>query len=532
MPRIYTTSVRIDADAADAFCALQKDFTDQFVYARKPAGGSGGSVGSADGARGSAASVDAAGAGAGAPAVESSSTNSSAGVEPPYRHFGLGRCIAVADLAEIDTPEDERAPVFFTFRRFDDGDPREADSLFASFPRLAFMLPEIVISEDETGTWLQVNSLGPVYPGRIERFAKRARAAAPRTFRTPSVDVVRDSREEWDGKVSAALAAIEDGRVDKVVLSRRLEVTAAEPFSFKDVLLGLLDGPAEGTVVGYRYGDVFFAGCTPELLVRERGGAVESMCLAGSCAPGGDLLASGKDRREHEYVVDFIRSVIGRNCYDVRIPGEPGILRLPTIWHLHTPVAARLLEGRSSWSLAAQLYPTPALSGLPVGEALMALREIEGFNRGFFGGVAGVVRVGPAGAGACVSKGGSGVRDGAGAGLAGSAESPGLRDGAGAGLATGGSGGAGAGSGCAGAGSGGANCGDSEYSVTIRSGVFDGERGYIYAGCGIVAGSVAESEYRETDLKFATILSAFDATWNDEPAGDEAAAVPTSDKEA
>ena len=451
MPRIYTTSVRIDSDAADAFCALQKDFTDQFVYARKMASGSAGTAGSAGGSAG-----------------ESSGTAGSAGVEPPYRHFGLGRCIAVADLSEIDAPEGERPPVLFTFRRFDDGNPREVDSLFASFPRLAFMLPELVISEDETGTWLQVNSLGPVYQGRIERFAARARAAGVRIGRTPRISVMRDSRAEWKREVGAALEAIEAGRVDKLVLSRRLEVRAAEPFSFKDVLLGLLDGPAQGTVFGYRYGDVFFAGCTPELLVRERGGEVTSMCLAGSSAPGEDLLASEKDRREHEYVVDFIRSVVGRNCHDVRIPDEPGILELPTIWHLHTPVAARLLDGRSSWDLAAQLYPTPALSGLPVGEALMALREVEGFNRGFFGGVAGVARVGASGA-------------------HGKPGGPG--------------------------GIGGSPAGDSEYSVTIRSGVFDGERGYVYAGCGIVAGSVAESEYRETDLKFATILSAFDATW-------------------
>ncbi len=448
MARIHTRSVRIDADAADAFCALHKDFADQFVYAH---------------------------------------------TSRPLRHFGLGRCIAVADLADIETPASgaapeapesavampsggeampqaeaapeasvARPPVAFTFRRFDDGDPREADPLFASFPRVAFMIPEIVITEDATGTWLQVNSLGPVYSGRIARFAARARAAAPRRRETPRISVERDDPREWEREVAAALAAIEAGRVAKLVLARRLPVRAAEPFSFKDVLLGLLDGPAEGTVFGYRYGDVFFVGCTPELLLRAcAGGAVESMCLAGSSRPGGNLLASAKDRREHEYVVDHIRSVAGRNCYDVRIPAEPGILRLPTIWHLHTPVAARLLAGRSSWDFASQLYPTPALSGLPVGEALMALRGIEGFNRGFFGGVAGVARVG-----------------GDGREL------------------------------------------DAEYSVTIRSGVFDGERGYVYAGCGIVAGSDAAAEYRETDLKFATILSAFEATWGDAEACD------------
>ena len=56
-----------------------------------------------------------------------------------------------------------------------------------------------------------------------------------------------------------------------------------------------------------------------------------------------------------------------------------------------------LLLAHASWrvfrffSLMEQLHPTPALAGQPVGEALMSLREIESYNRGFFGGAIGVV---------------------------------------------------------------------------------------------------------------------------------------------
>ena len=53
--------------------------------------------------------------------------------------------------------------------------------------------------------------------------------------------------------------------------------------------------------------------------------------------------------------------------------------------------------------------------------------------------------------------------------------------------------------------------GDGEYSVAIRSGVFDGHAGWVYAGCGIVAGSDAASEYDEIDMKLKTITSGFDA---------------------
>ena len=77
------------------------------------------------------------------------------------------------------------------------------------------------------------------------------------------------------------------------------------------------------------------------------------------------------------------------------------------------------------------LHPTPAVAGTPVGEAKMLLREVEAYNRGFFAGACGYV-------------------DGA---------------------------------------------GDGEFSVALRTGVFDGEIGWVYAGCGIVEGSVADDEY-------------------------------------
>ena len=189
--------------------------------------------------------------------------------------------------------------------------------------------------------------------------------------------------------------------------------------------------------------------------MRKQGCQVESMCLAGTAAIGSTpeereqfatfLMNDEKNRREHDYVVRFIREVFERNCYDVDIPAEPTILPLKHVQHLYTPARACVMEGVSLFSLMEQLHPTPALAGQPVGEALMSLREIESYNRGFFGGAVGVV----------------------------DAEDNG------------------------------------EFSVAIRSGVFDGEAGWIYAGCGVVEGSDPREEFNEIDMKFETILSAF-----------------------
>ena len=207
----------------------------------------------------------------------------------------------------------------------------------------------------------------------------------------------------------------------------------------------------------YRYADVFFCGCTPELLVRKEGARVSSMCLAGTCPAGADeqerrrladeLMEDEKNRAEHDYVVRHVREVFRRVCFDVDVPQTPGILPLTHVQHLHTPAEAQVLDGVSLWELMGDLHPTPAVSGTPVGEARMLIRRIERYNRGFFAGACGYIDA----------------------------------------------------------------AGDGEFSVGLRTGVFDGETGWLYAGCGIVAGSDADAEYDEIGLKLKTILEAFEA---------------------
>ena len=413
MAKIYTYALPLGADIVDAFCQLQKGFTDQFVYYEKSG---------------------------------------------PVRLFGLGRCIALCSASDVEyvvEGSEEIPPYMFTYQRFDAENPAPTDEMFSSFPCLRFLVPEIVLVQNEEGSYLQVNSLGPVYEGRVQRFLRQAQSAPARTRRTIPYTLGSDSRSAWHREMEQTLIAIDSGRVSKAVLSRRLPLHASEPFSSKDLLVNLIDGSARGTVFLYRYGDVFFCGCTPELLVRKQGTNIQSECLAGTIGVGNtpeerealanELLSDDKNRREHAFVVDFIRGVVERNCHDVEIPAAPIIKPLQHVQHLHTPVSAQMMEGRSVQNLAGQLSPTPALSGTPVGEAMMLLRQVEPYNRGFFGGSVGYV-------------------DG---------------DGNGA------------------------------FSVAIRCGVFDGENGYVYAGCGIVAGSDADSEYDEIDMKLKTILSAF-----------------------
>ena len=121
----------------------------------------------------------------------------------------------------------------------------------SSFPKVRLMVPEVVLIENETGTFLQVNSLGPVYPGRIERFARHIREAKPRTHRTMPYTLTRDSFEDWQHVMEIGLGRIQSHRIDKLVPSRRVYLKTEEPFSSKDVLVNLIDGDARGCVFMY-----------------------------------------------------------------------------------------------------------------------------------------------------------------------------------------------------------------------------------------------------------------------------------------
>ena len=288
--------------------------------------------------------------------------------------------------------------MFFSFNRFDATNPAPADELMASFPRLRFMLPEIVLIENERGRFLQVNSLGPVYPGRVARFTRMVASAPTRQRTSIPFALEPDSREAWGEAMDAALAAIGEGRVSKVVLSRRLCLAAEHPFSSKDLLVNLIDGDARGTVLLYRYADVFFCGCTPEL------SCASATMWWSRCVWRGRALPELRRRNRTRWQRRFWpmgRTARARLCGAAHSQrSRPRLLRRGRACHsrdhaacpcaapVHAgprPRARRHHAGRPHGRPASH----PAVAGTPVGEAKMLLRAIEPYNRGFYAGACG-----------------------------------------------------------------------------------------------------------------------------------------------
>lgn len=261
---------------------------------------------------------------------------------------------------------------------------------------------------------------------------------------------------DFQASVSAALDAFAQGRLSKVVLSRKLTLTLHQPADPKRVMARLMAQNPRAFHFSLPLGQGRrLLGASPELLLRVSGGEVFTHPLAGSARRASepaqdemvarDLLASRKDQHEHKLVIDEIRRVLIPHCRELAIPANPSLMSTDTLWHLGTPIAGRLNGGEASvLSLACQLHPTPALCGYPTELARQFIREQEPFRRALFSGIVGW----------CDSQ------------------------------------------------------GNGEWAVVIRCGVFDGHQVELFAGAGIVAGSDPAMEWAETGTKLGTMLKA------------------------
>lgn len=301
-----------------------------------------------------------------------------------------------------------------------------------------------------------------------ESAANRAWAPAPhlshshgrkRVTPEPSIAAYQDA-------VRKALSVMRGARhgatpLDKVVLSRSLRVEAdlpLDPFalwgdlkadpSAARFLVPLGAGPDAGTRR--------LVGASPELLLSRRGNRILSHPLAGSARRSSDLsadeaaahnlLASEKDRREHALVVEAILDLLAPHCSDLRAPPGPALVSTRTMWHLGTRIEGVLRRRKeaSSVELAALLHPTPAVCGSPRNRAAELIRELEGYDRGFYAGAVGWTNA----------------------------------------------------------------AGDGAWYVSLRCAEVCGREARLYAGAGIVEGSDPTAEADETSGKFQAVLRA------------------------
>ncbi|MRS15446.1 isochorismate synthase EntC [Enterobacteriaceae bacterium RIT691] len=242
-------------------------------------------------------------------------------------------------------------------------------------------------------------------PEHSEPFSRTAKQhSAPFAAELPSMRVT--SRQEippqdlFMAMVQQAAELTATPKVDKVVLSRLIELTTDIRVDTGTLLERLIaQNPASFNFhVPLPEGGVLL-GASPELLLRKDGTHYSSLPLAGSARrqpdsvldreAGNRLLASEKDRHEHDLVTQAMKKVLAPRSEKLSLPSSPQLITTPTLWHLATPIEGEAKANENALSLACLLHPTPALSGFPHEVAKTLIAELEPFDRELFGGIVG-----------------------------------------------------------------------------------------------------------------------------------------------
>jgi anthranilate synthase component 1 len=245
-----------------------------------------------------------------------------------------------------------------------------------------------------------------------------------------------------------------DGDIMQVVLAQRMaQPFPASPLSLYRALRSVNPSPY---MFYYDMGDHHVVGASPEILVRLEHDTVTVRPIAGTRPRGKtqqqdaelaqELLADPKELAEHLMLIDLGRNDIGRVAQNgtVNLTEKMIIERYSHVMHIVSNVEATLKPGMSAMDVLKATFPAGTVSGAAKVRAMEIIDELEPTKRGIYAGAVGYL---------------------------------------------------------------GFN-GDMDLAIALRTAVVKNNMLYVQAGAGIVADSVPDNEWTETQNKARAVLRA------------------------
>ncbi|MDP1634256.1 MAG: anthranilate synthase component I family protein, partial [Gallionellaceae bacterium] len=245
-----------------------------------------------------------------------------------------------------------------------------------------------------------------------------------------------------------------DGDIMQVVLAQRMaQPFPASPLSLYRALRSVNPSPY---MFYYDMGDHYVVGASPEILVRLEDDTVTVRPIAGTRPRGKtpqqdaelakELLADPKELAEHLMLIDLGRNDIGRVAQNgtVTLTEKMIIERYSHVMHIVSNVEAELKPGLNAMDVLKATFPAGTVSGAAKVRAMEIIDELEPSKRGIYAGAVGYL---------------------------------------------------------------GFN-GDMDLAIALRTAVVKDNMLYVQAGAGIVADSVPDSEWTETQNKARAVLRA------------------------
>jgi len=337
-------------------------------------------------------------------------------------------------------------------------------------------LPDILLLQCEELAVID-NLSGKLYlivyadPGQPEAYAnakKRLRDLKEQLKYSVSAPVVKPTQgypAERDFAKADYLAAVERAK-DLIAAGDFMQVQVGQcikkrytesPLSLYRALRSLNPSPY---MYYYNFGDFHVVGASPEILVRQErtdeGQKITIRPLAGTRPRGAtpekdkaaevELVNDPKERAEHVMLIDLARNDIGRiaKTGSVKVTEAFVVERYSHVMHIVSNVEGILKDGMTSMDVLKATFPAGTLTGAPKVHAMELIDQLEPVKRGLYGGACGYLSY----------------------------------------------------------------AGDMDVAIAIRTGIVKDGQLYVQAAAGVVADSVPEMEWRETEHKARALLRA------------------------
>ncbi len=204
--------------------------------------------------------------------------------------------------------------------------------------------------------------------------------------------VPETSRDTYESQLAEVKALIEAGDIYQANLTFRATVpTAGHPLALYAGLRARAASPY-GAVVAT--GKQWLLSLSPELFFALHDGKVTTRPMKGTAAPDADpklLTDDPKQRAENLMIVDLLRNDLSRVAAtgSVAVPELFCVERYPTVQQMTSTVTAQLADGRDAVDVIEALFPCGSITGAPKIRAMEAIAAIEGVARGVYTGAVG-----------------------------------------------------------------------------------------------------------------------------------------------
>ena len=337
---------------------------------------------------------------------------------------------------------------------------------------LLLQCEELAVIDNLSGKLYLIVYADPAQPEAFAQAKKRLRDLKEQLKYSVSAPVVKPSQSypaERDFAKADYIAAVErakeliaGGDFMQVQVGQRIKKRYTEsPLSLYRALRSLNPSPY---MYYYHFGDFHVVGASPEILVRQErvtvGECPEQRItirpLAGTRPRGAsleldkaaelELVNDPKERAEHVMLIDLARNDIGRiaKTGSVKVTEAFCVERYSHVMHIVSNVEGTLNDGMTSMDVLKATFPAGTLTGAPKVHAMELIDQLEPSKRGLYGGACGYLSY----------------------------------------------------------------AGDMDVAIAIRTGIIKDQTLYVQAAAGIVADSVPELEWKETEAKARALLRA------------------------